>query len=245
MQARALYKGLAAPMFGMAFINAIVFGVQHNMMKVLDDNLLNSFIAGGTAGAVQTLICCPVELIKLRMQAQKNPTDFFHWSMASSQKVYSDPWDATMKIYNKNGIRGLYKGTVVTLWREIPGFGFYFLTYDVLCQMSARVQAKSINELSPLILCISGGFSGIIAWIVSYPFDVVKSRLQVDGMFKPEVYKNMMHCTKISYQEGGTTGIKRFQVFFKGLNSTLTRGFVVNAVTFPTVVLILRYWRKD
>lgn len=233
-------------MFSMAFINAIVFGVQHNMMKALEYSYVNSCLAGGVAGAVQSFICCPVELIKLRLQAQRNPTDFFHWNTASSQKVYNDPWDAIRKIYNKNGIRGLYRGMVVTLWREIPGFGSYFLTYDVLCDMSVQlVRAQSRDDLNPIILCTCGGFSGISAWTVSYPFDVIKSRLQVDGMFRPEVYTDMFDCTRKSYMEGGTTGIGRLHVFFKGLNSTLLRGFVVNAVTFPTVVLILRYWRGD
>ncbi len=78
----------------------------------------------------------------------------------------------------------------------------------------------------------------MIAWVVSYPVDVVKSRIQVDGMFGERKYSSAWDCVVKSYKEP-----EGFRIFFKGLNSTLIRGFAVNAATFPTVSLILRYWR--
>lgn len=235
-----------SPMIGMAFINAIVFGVQHNMMKRMERTYLNSFIAGGTAGALQSFICCPIELIKLRMQAQKNPIQLFEIHHVDSQMVYKDPWDATVQVYKKAGVRGLYKGTLITMAREIPGFGCYFASYDYLCNMSMRIfKNEHRDTIHPVTLCVCGGVSGIFTWIISYPVDVVKSRLQVDGMFGKEIYSNSIDCFRKTFKEGGETGYRRYLMFFRGLNSTMARGFIVNAVTFPTVVLILRYWRKD
>ena len=235
-------------MLGMAFINAIVFGVQHNLMKVLDQTYFNSFLAGGTAGAVQSIICCPMELIKLRMQAQHNPTELFHLTGPNPERVYSNPWDATHKIRNKNGTLGLFKGMGTTMAREVPGFGMYFLTYDLLCNMSMKVfNTESWDSIHPITLCICGGLSGISAWVVSYPFDVIKSRFQVDGMFGVENYQDALDCFRKTYKEGLSEYANRnqFFIFFRGLNSTMARGFIVNAVTFPTVILILRYWRRE
>ena len=232
----------------MAFINAIVFGVQHNLMKVLDQTYFNSFLAGGTAGAVQSVICCPIELIKLRMQAQHNPMELFHLTAPSQERVYTNPWDATVKIHKKYGMRGLFKGMGTTVAREIPGFGAYFLTYDLLCNLSMRVfNTESWDSIHPLTLCVCGGLSGISAWVVSYPCDVIKSRFQVDGMFGDEIYRGGIDCFRKTYREGLSTykDRNRFFIFFRGLNSTMARGFIVNAVTFPTVILILRYWRRD
>lgn len=233
---------MAAPLVGMAFVNAIVFGVQGNLMKVMEPNLMNSFLAGMVSGAAQSVICGPAELIKLRMQMQRNPTKLFAWHAASTPQVYRDPLDAVRKIYRKNGIfRGIYKGFHITLWREVPGFAVYFASYDFMCQyLSSNPEAVlTYDDLSPLTLCVTGGVSGIVAWMVSYPFDVVKSRIQVDGMFGDVKYQGILDCCRKSYRESGG------KVFFRGLNSTLIRAFAVNAATFPTVALVLRYYKSN
>ena len=230
---------MAAPMLGMAIINAIVFGVYNNTMKKWRPTLWNSFCAGSLAGAAQTIICCPMELVKLRMQMQKDPTEMFHISHKHPKKIYNDPWDAVKKIYLKEGPRGHFKGFIVTLYREVPGFGVYFLTYDLFCALlSMRKKEMTIDDLGPLELCLAGGVSGIAAWFASYPFDVVKSRIQVDGFIGESKYLGMNDCIKKSFVESG------WKVFFKGFNSTMLRAFAVNAATFPTVVLILRYWNQ-
>ena len=62
-----LYKGIGSPMMGLTFINAIVFGVQGNAMRRLaKDTPLNQFLAGASAGTIQCVICCPMELAKTR-----------------------------------------------------------------------------------------------------------------------------------------------------------------------------------
>lgn len=53
---------------------------------------------------------------------------------ASSNRIYSGPLDAVKKIWATNGIRGIYKGQVATLWREASGYGVYFWTYEELMQ---------------------------------------------------------------------------------------------------------------
>ncbi|KAK6295447.1 hypothetical protein J4Q44_G00346730 [Coregonus suidteri] len=66
-----LYKGIGSPMMGLTFINAIVFGVHGNTMRYLGhDTPMNQFLAGAAAGAIQCVICCPMELAKTRMQMQ-------------------------------------------------------------------------------------------------------------------------------------------------------------------------------
>ena len=237
---RSLYKGMASPMLGMAVINAIVFGVQGNMMQGRSNTVLNHSITGGVAGAAQSFICSPMELVKLRLQMQKNPTEMFHWTTsASAGRVYSDPWDATKKIIKQDGLRGYFKGLELTLLREVPSFAAYFATYEYLCNVIVRNSTATMDDLSPLALCFAGGISGINAWVVSYPVDVVKSRMQVDGMFGHRTYSSIWDCVVKSSKEP-----EGLLVFWKGLNSTLIRGFIFNAATLPTVSLILRYWKR-
>lgn len=233
---------MMAPLLSVAFINAIVFGVQGNLLKVIEPNLLNSFLAGLVSGAAQSIICSPAELIKLRLQMQRDPTCLFSFHHTTPQMIYKDPLDAVKKIYRKDGLfRGIYKGFHITLWREVPGFGVYFFSYDFMCRYLSETQGSVLtyDDLSPLTLCATGGLSGMFAWFTSYPFDVLKSRLQVDGMFGPERYRGIWDCGRRSYRESG------YRVFFRGLNSTLVRAFAVNAATFPTVALVLRYCRNS
>ena len=125
-----------------------------------------------------------------------------------------------------------------------------------------------MDDVGPVTF-LAGGVSGIVIWVVFYPIDVVKSRIQVDGMVGEVKYKGMVDCFKKSYTESKETHLSEddkqrmnkylrrlneklnkyetfrgCQVFFKGLTPTVVRAFPVNAVTFTTVALILRYWRN-
>ena len=63
----------------------------------------------------------------------------------------------------------IYKGFISTCMRESLGNSFYFGSYFYLYEN---------NILSPFF---AGGFAGWISWLVSYPFDVIKTRIQTDN----------------------------------------------------------------
>jgi solute carrier family 25 carnitine/acylcarnitine transporter 20/29 len=74
VQAVGLYKGMSSPMAGVAVVNAIVFGVYGNFQRHMPrpDALSSHFMAGAAAGFVQSFVCCPLELVKIRLQVQQN-----------------------------------------------------------------------------------------------------------------------------------------------------------------------------
>ena len=222
------------PLFGQGAINATVFGVRSMGLKVLQPEggpptLYHNILAGGVAGAVQCVICCPMELIKLRMQVQGVG------QARQSMVVYEGPRTTTLKIYRQGGIIALNKGMVSTLYRETLSFATYFATYDYLCQ---KIAGKgSVDDLGLLKLMFAGAVTGIPTWLVSYPFDVVKSRIQVDGVQGPRRYHGLVDCFRKSYAEGG------LRVFGRGLQSTILRAVVLNGVTLPTHTLLMRKWK--
>ena len=248
-------KGMAAPLLGMAALNSIVFGVHGNLMSLFQQRaggadgfpgLQYSFISGSVAGFAQSIIASPTELIKLRLQFQRNRTELIplslhhHQRKHSELRVYSGPWDAAKKISEAEGlVRGIGKGYWVTCLRDVPAFAFYFGTYDFLCRWAVRRGSLGhVDELSPMFICVAGGAGGMMSWIATYPVDVVKSRYQIDGMSRggPR-YSSSVDCFRQSSREG-------WRVLFAGLSPALFRAFPVNAVTFVTVALILREWRK-
>ncbi|XP_068803129.1 mitochondrial basic amino acids transporter [Struthio camelus] len=226
-----LYKGIGSPMMGLTFINALLFGVQGNTLRALGkDTPLNQFIAGSAAGAIQCVICCPMELAKTRMQLQG--TGEYKLKM----KNYKNSLDCLIKIYRKEGLRGINRGMVSTLMRETPSFGFYFLTYDCLTRYLG-CEAEDSYVIPKLLF--SGGMSGIVSWLSTYPVDVIKSRLQADGVGGVTQYSGILDCVRKSYHNEG------WRVFTRGLSSTLLRAFPVNAATFATVTVFLMYMRSE
>jgi solute carrier family 25 carnitine/acylcarnitine transporter 20/29 len=245
-----LYKGLTSPLLGMGAINATVFGVYGICIRHLDKHqnlpfLFNSAISGAAAGFVQSFICSPVELIKLRMQVHgigKDEPSLLRSKLWNKRETKSSHHRSSLlstgrEIVLKEGLQGLNKGIISTLYRETPAFALYFFSFDFLCLMLAN--GSPVSELGPMSLCIAGGISGINGWVISYPFDVVKSRIQVDGVVGPPQYNGMIDCFKKSYRSEG------WKVFFKGLTPTLVRAFPVNGATFCTVTYVLRLWRKE
>uniref|UniRef100_H0W9R4 Mitochondrial basic amino acids transporter n=1 Tax=Cavia porcellus TaxID=10141 RepID=H0W9R4_CAVPO len=219
-----LYKGLGPPLMGLTFINALVFGVQGNALRALGrDSPWNQFVAGAAAGAIQCVICCPMELAKTRLQLQG----------AGAAREYRGALHCLAQIYRLEGLRGVNRGMVSTLLRETPSFGVYFLAYDVLtrglCEPGARL-------LVPKLL-LAGGAAGMLSWLSIYPMDVVKSRLQADGVRGIQRYRGIVDCARQSFEAEG------WRVFTRGLASTLLRAFPVNAATFATVTVVLTYAR--
>lgn len=85
---------------------------------------------------------------------------------------------------------------------------------------------------------MAGGIAGTFSWLISFPIDVVKSRLQVDGIDGNPRYKNAIDCVRISHKEEGLSFLTR------GLNSTLMRAFPMNAVCFLVVSYVMKFFQN-
>ena len=90
-QVAGLFKGITPPLIGNALCNSIVFGVYGNVMRILskDDKKTGntggfSFrkitIASVAVGFAQSLIVCPMELIKAKLQIQTNSVNRLYTS---------------------------------------------------------------------------------------------------------------------------------------------------------------------
>lgn len=231
-----LYKGVTSPLYSLALINAIVFGVQGNALRRMSnpDSVWSHFKAGAVAGFVQCGICGPMELIKTRMQMQGLG------EKRGSKVMYKGSIDCLKKIYHIEGVKGLTRGLSFTAIREIPAFGMYFASYEWLCR---QLTPEDMDHTPTIGLLVAGGLAGCCSWISSYPVDVVKSRIQADGVYKDGKfhykYSGYRDCIRQSVAEEGPL------VLFRGLNSTLIRAFPTNAATLTVVTWCLRYMRPD
>lgn len=211
---------MSSPVAGVAVVNAIIFGVYGQTQRCIPDPeaLHSHFIAGALAGIAQSPISSPIELAKTRMQLQKNTGQF------------SGPLQCLMHTYRREGYRGVFRGFNITLLRETPSFGIYFLTYEALTRTSGS------EPVSTLCMLLAGGIAGSVSWTVSYPLDVIKSRIQaIDG----HRYSGMIDCLRQSIRTEG------YSCLYRGLSSTILRAFPTNAVTFAVVTWTFRMFEKD
>lgn len=228
-----LFKGMASPMVSLTFINALVFGVQANVMRLFDKpTLFSHWASGATAGAVQSVIAGPMELAKIRMQMEG-----IGEMEKCKYKNYTGSISALQKIYKTEGTRGLYRGFTVTLLRDSPAFGVYFVTYEAMCRQFAKLNKYGYVGIGQLL--VAGGVGGMSSWCSTYAFDVIKTRLQADGVNGVSKYSGILDAFKVSFREEG------FRVFYKGLGVTLLRAFPVNATTFTVVAVSLRVLNTD
>lgn len=107
------------------------------------------------------------------------------------------------------------------------GFSSYFVAYETL--MEHYPNANAFHTL------MAGGLAGTFSWLISFPIDVVKSRLQADGMSGVPKYLNVRDCIRQSYHEEGLGFLSR------GLFSTLLRAFPTNAACFLVVSWVLKF----
>jgi len=227
---RGLYRGMASPLVGVGGINAVIFGVQRytNRLFTNQDALSSHFLSGVCAGVTQSVICSPVELTKTRLQIQAD---------RGGPLKYKGAIHCLQEIYRTEGVRGIFRGQLSTVLREAPAFGTYFLSFEVISRVLSG--SKTSNEASSGAIFMAGGFAGMSSWLVSYPMDVVKSRIQSDGAFGPKRYNGIMDCIRLSVKEEG------YSVFTRGLNSTMIRAFPTNAATFfvvsYTAKMIMKY----
>jgi hypothetical protein len=133
------------------------------------------------------------------------------------------------QVVKTEGLRGIFRGLGTTICREVPGFGTYFLAYELMTRPAGPGPVSTFHML------LAGGLSGTLSWVVTYPIDVVKSRLQVDGMGGVYRYTGFMDCLKKSIQAEG------YCVMTRGLWSTVLRAFPTNAATFTVVTWVIRW----
>ncbi|CAF0760972.1 unnamed protein product [Rotaria sp. Silwood1] len=222
------YKGMSSPMFGVALINGIVFSVQ-NFSKGLFDNpdtYKSLAVTGAIAGGVQAFVCSPIELIKTRLQMQGIGQQ--RKLFALTTHLYNGPIDCLKKSYNRRGVRhGVMRGISMTLARDIPSFAAYFPAWHFFV---THFSPTGKEADMPMYMSLMGGaFTGIVAWTVSYPFDVIKSRYQAA---RDHVYKGVWDCAVKSLRTEG------WRVFTRGFVPCTLRAIPTNAFTYPVYALL-------
>jgi solute carrier family 25 carnitine/acylcarnitine transporter 20/29 len=227
----AFYKGTLTPLIGIGACVSVQFGAFHYARRQLEarnhaDNPLTPatlslgqfYLAGAFAGVTNTILSSPIEHIRIRLQTQPH---------AVAERLYSGPLDCVRKISSQAGVaKGIYRGTTVTLMREAQAYGVWFLTFEALMNADAKRTGINRKEIPTWKIALYGGLAGEGLWLASYPFDIVKSKMQTDGFGANQKYQTMRSVFADIWRKEGPRG------FWKGIGPTLLRAMPVSAGTF-------------
>jgi len=191
---RGLYRGLVPNLLGVTPEKAIKLAVNETLREALEEEdgriaLPHEILAGGGAGLCQVIATNPMEIVKIRMQVQGT--------------LPPEKRKPAAQVVKELGIRGLYKGTPVTLLRDVPFSVLFFPAYANLRAFFS--DADGNIGIAPGFL--SGAVAGAMAAGLVTPADVVKTRVQVQD----SRYTSIPQCATTVWKEEG------FSAFWKGV----------------------------
>ncbi|KDO71034.1 hypothetical protein CISIN_1g047764mg [Citrus sinensis] len=190
------------------------------------------------AGALVCLCTNPVWLVKTRLQLQ---------TPLHQTRLYSGLYDALTTIMKEEGWSGLYKGIVPSLFLQVSHGAIQFTVYEELRKVIVDFKSKrrkqnpdrANNLLNSADYAILGGSSKIAAMLLTYPFQVIRARLQQrpSGNGIPR-YVDSWHVIRETARFEGLRG------FYRGITPNLLKNVPASSITFIVYENVLNFLKK-
>ncbi|KAL8791441.1 MAG: hypothetical protein Q9213_000057 [Squamulea squamosa] len=218
---RGFYRGLTPNLAGNSISWALYF-LWYSRIKValqtyhVTGNGLSYydfFLASGVAGALTAICTNPIWVIKTRMLS----------TASHHPAAYRSISHGTQQIYQAEGIRGFYRGLLPSLFGVSHG-ALQFMAYEQFKRQRASRLEGGERSLTTVDYLWLSGASKVFAGSVTYPYQVVRSRLQIYEA--EQTYKGVKDAISQTWKQEGLRG------FYKGLGPNLVRVLPSTWITF-------------
>eukprot|EP01080_Neovahlkampfia_damariscottae_P001303 gene1303-11387_t len=178
---------------------------------------------GGAAGAVGATAVYPIDLVKTRMQNQRE-----------GHRLYKNSGDCFKQIYAKEGLRGFYRGLVPQLVGVTPEKAIKLVVNDILRDAFGAEDGEENIALETLAGCGAGGSQVIF----TNPIEVVKIRLQIAGEIAIQIGEKPKGAVAIVKELG-------FSGLYKGASACFLRDIPFSGIYFPLYGNLKKWFKKE
>ena len=175
------------------------YGLNYMFFQEINKSIENKLLAGTASGCLSMSLIYPLDTTRSYLSLQTNKNKY--------RGIY--------QVLKNTPIKQLYGGLPLS----IVGFGAFS---GCLFYFQDIIQRK--NTFLPFF---NGGFASIVALSITYPTDLARRRLQLQGYDKSvPVYNNTIDCFRKIYKSEGIKG------FYRGLHANYVKSFAHWSVYF-------------
>ncbi|XP_050220580.1 probable ADP,ATP carrier protein At5g56450 [Mercurialis annua] len=184
-----------------------------------------NFIAGAAAGCTTLVLIYPLDIAHTRLAADVGRSDI---------RQFRGIYHFLSTIYQKDGIRGIYRGLPASLHGMVVHRGLYFGGFDTM----KEILSKDANPELPLLKrWVVAQAVTTSAGLFSYPLDTVRRRMMMQSGLEKPMYHSTLDCWKKIFRTDGVAS------FYRGAVSNMFRstGAAAILVLYDEVKKFMRW----
>ncbi|KAK7112767.1 peroxisomal membrane protein PMP34-like isoform X1 [Littorina saxatilis] len=221
-----LYRGWLSMAFTMLMSSFVYFYTYHGLRSSLltpdlSPDPLTDLVIAYIAGVVNVLVTTPLWVANTRLKLQGAKLHTKAYDKASDRK-YEGIRDCLEKIIQDEGFWSLWNGTAPSLMLAANP-AIQFMVYEALKRYFQR--AYHTAELSGMLYFIIGAIAKAGATVVTYPLQVVQSRLRA-GLAKAEKAQSLLQNIMYLVKHQGVGAL------YKGMEAKLFQTVLTAALMF-------------
>ncbi|KAI8341437.1 mitochondrial FAD carrier protein [Chlamydoabsidia padenii] len=236
---KGLYRGVITSVAGTAASWGLYFWCYSrikNLMTKDEQGKLAAWqylLSSAEAGAITVITTNPIWVIKTRLCSTTRYTP----------NAYDGFWNGLTRLVKEEGLPGIYRGMIPALFGVAHG-AIQFMTYEEMKKWRNKVRHDQgdtpkyeLNtKLNTEEYLAMAATSKITATITTYPYQVLRSRLQVKGRVDDK--GGVVECVKKIKTTEGYVG------FYKGLAPSVIRVLPGTCLTFLVYENMSHYFKE-